>query len=131
MFVHRSEVEVLGQLDVVEGGGLPDDLLSLSHPAHREQPAGALRQQPVQGWGPAVNGVMIKNTNLFSFKNIFHLTKAQNIVKINVAIQGGSLRREYWGRSMRGLGGARSGGYMRGRPAAASPPPTPTPAPRL
>ena len=61
MFVHRSEVEVLGQLDVVEGGGIPDDILRLGHPARREQPAGALRQQPVQGWGPAVNGVMIKN----------------------------------------------------------------------
>ena len=61
MSLYRSEVEVLGQLDVVEGGGLPDDGLSLGHPSHREQPAGALRQQPVQGWGPAVNGVMIKN----------------------------------------------------------------------
>ena len=51
MCVHMSEAEILGQLDVVEGGGLPDDLFSLGHPAHREQPAGALRQQPVQGWG--------------------------------------------------------------------------------
>ena len=49
MLVYRSQEEVLGQLDVVEGGGLPDDLLRLGHPANREQPAGALRQQPIQG----------------------------------------------------------------------------------
>ena len=61
MCVHRSEAEVLWQLDVVEGGGLPYDLFSLGHPSHREQPAGALRQQPVQRWGLAVNGVMSKN----------------------------------------------------------------------
>ena len=80
-------MEVLGQLDVVEGGGFPDDLLSLGHPAHREKPAGALRQQPVQGWGPAVNGVMIKNiisgqTILFSCKNIFHLIILPQKLKI-------------------------------------------------
>ena len=82
MSVYRSEAVVLGQLDVVEGGGLPDDGLRLGHPTHREQPAGALRQQPVQGWGPAVNGVMIKNTNLFSFKNIFHLIILPQKLKI-------------------------------------------------